>query len=134
MSTFWHSCSFTGHRAIPASDLPRLRARLDRTVRRLALRGVREFYAGGALGFDTLAELAVLRCKREFPRLKLTLLLPCKGQEIFWREADRFLYHELLWRADKVEYAAQEYQLGCMQRRNRLLAERADVCVCYCWH
>ena len=39
------------------------------------------FYgAGGALGFDTLAAQTVLDMKKEYPQLRLILVLPCEDQ------------------------------------------------------
>ena len=50
------TCCFTGHREISRGEAERLVALLDEEIERLAARGVRFFGAGGAEGFDTLAE------------------------------------------------------------------------------
>ena len=60
------TCCFTGHREIPQSHLPALQKKLEETIRELVSQGFTRFEAGGALGFDTLAENIVLRIKEEF--------------------------------------------------------------------
>ena len=56
------TCCFTGHRRIPADDLPAVAAALRREVLRLCREeGITVFLSGGALGFDTLAAETVLR-------------------------------------------------------------------------
>ena len=87
------------------------------------------FAAGGALGFDTLAALAVLQMKVLFAELELTLVLPCKTQDRYWRQAEKELYREILSQADHVTYVSEQYTRGCIQKRNRLLVEGSSVCV-----
>lgn len=52
---------FTGHRELPADNLPEISKHLEDTLVTLIEQGYRYFGAGGALGFDTLAAQAVLR-------------------------------------------------------------------------
>jgi uncharacterized phage-like protein YoqJ len=58
--------------------------------------GATHFYAGGALGFDTIAALTVLRLKKLYPQIKLCLILPCKNQTKMWSESDRAIYEGIL--------------------------------------
>lgn len=126
------SVCFTGHRIIPASELLRLREKLILTVEDLYAKGYRIFLAGGALGFDTLAETAVLALKKErHPDLRLELFLPCADQSKRWKERDVKLYQAIIKQADRVSCLADRYYDGCMQERNRALAENSAVCVCY---
>ena len=124
-------CCFTGHRALPEAELRPLWELLVRTLRALADGGVREFCAGGALGFDTLAAEAVLMLREERPELRLTLVLPCRDQAARWRPEEVRRYEQIKREADAVEYVGERYARGCMQRRNRALVERSDLCVCY---
>ena len=78
------SCCFTGHRTIPAKDFDLVRRGLEDEIDRLAEEGVEQFYAGGALGFDTLASLTVLMLKRRHQGIRLTLVLPCRDQAEKW--------------------------------------------------
>ena len=43
---------FTGHRELPADDLPEISKHLEDTLVKLIEQGYRYFGAGGALGFD----------------------------------------------------------------------------------
>lgn len=123
------TCCFTGHRIIPQNERKALAERLEERVRQLAGEGIYRFCAGGALGFDTMAALTVLRLREELG-LRLILVLPCLRQTRGWPERDAELYEEIKERADETVYVSREYSSGCMHRRNRLLVEESSVCVC----
>ena len=125
-------CCFTGHRKIPENELPNLQRRLQKAVKGLLKQGVTTFYAGGALGFDTLAAQAVLNARRFHPQVKLILALPCHNQAGRWEERDRLLYESIKRRADEVVYVSEQYTRGCMFERNRYMVDHSDICVCYC--
>lgn len=122
---------FTGHRVIAPAAAPTVASRLYDTLRELISEGFSEFAAGGALGFDTLAAKTVLALKRDFPNIKLTLILPCLEQTKGWRPSDIDAYGHILKSADEVIYTAEEYFAGCMHKRNRRLVDESSVCVCY---
>ena len=126
-----YTCCFTGHRMIAKNDREALLKDLRITVETLAQSGVTNFIAGGALGFDTLAALEVLRLKEKFPAVRLTLALPCRNQAARWTEKQRNLYEDILKKADHAEYMFEGYVDGCMQIRNRYMVDHADICVAY---
>ena len=126
------TCCFTGHRDIPAGVLPQLSAELEETVLRLISEGVRFFGAGGALGFDTLAEETVLRLRAQYSQIRLILVLPCRDQTLGWKSKDIARYERLLAQADKVVYTGESYTPGCMHHRNRHLVDNSSICVAYC--
>ncbi|MCI9157114.1 MAG: DUF1273 domain-containing protein [Lawsonibacter sp.] len=125
------TCCFTGHRQIPAREVEEVKKRLETTVSSLYRRGVCCYGAGGALGFDTLAALTVLRLRAVHPDIKLILVLPCLTQAKNWSKADQIQYERIKAQANKVVYTSQEYFPGCMHRRNRHLVEHSGTCVCY---
>jgi len=127
-------CAFSGHRFIPHSHLLRLRALVARAVRYAYSEGYRDFYNGGAMGFDLLAAEVVLEMKRDLPDIRLCMLLPCMNQDEKWNAAQRDSYEFLLSNADEVEYVSEEYNESCMRERNFLLASRADILVAYVGH
>lgn len=123
-------CMLTGHRRLP-SDGGALRRRLDARIGALCREGVTEFLSGGALGFDLLAAEAVLRAQRSYPQAALTMVLPCRNQSHRYPAAQRLRYEGILARAQKVDWLSEAYYDGCMLVRNRAMAERADLCLCY---
>ena len=98
------SCCFTGHRQIASDDFLVLQKRLQKAIKYFIKQDVTDFYAGGALGFDTLAAQAVLKARRFHPQVRLILALPCHDQDARWKEADRRLYASILQKADQVVY------------------------------
>ncbi len=125
------SVCFTGHRFIPAAETEALRLRLRKTIEALYERGFRTFLCGGALGFDTLAGLEVLSCRRTLPELRLRMVLPCRSQSARWAPRDQAVYATLLSAADQVLWLSEDYYDGCMLMRNRYLVAHASLCVCY---
>lgn len=124
-------CSFTGHRTIPDGHRKSLSALLARAIEYAYNLGCREFFAGGAIGFDTLAAREVIRFRISHPDVKLILLLPCINQSELWSGADTDAYEYTLSEADEVRYISEEYTKSCMQKRNRALAEACDIMIAY---
>ena len=122
---------FTGHRKIPPEQVDTLALRLKATLIQLINDGYLYFGAGGALGYDTLAAQTVLELKKQYPDVKLILVLPCLSQTRGWSARDIEIYEEIKNKADKVVYTSQEYTRGCMHKRNRHLVDNSSVCVCY---
>ena len=123
---------FSGHRRLP-QDCEELRAKLKKEIVGLIERGVVFFGAGGAWGFDMLAEETVLQLKENYPHIKLVLVLPCPPdqQTLKWSAVQRQRYYEILERADKVRILSQQYTRGCMSARNRHLVDGSAYLVCY---
>lgn len=126
------SVSFTGHRRIAVTG--DLKERLYLTLEALIKLGAGNFYAGGAVGWDTLCAETVLLLKEEYPQIKLRLVLPCPPQQqtAKFSEYQREAYQKILEMADEAEICSPEYFRGCMKKRNARLAELADAVVCYC--
>ena len=128
------SVCFTGHRTI-AEDKEKLSARLYALLERLVTeKKVTEFYTGGAVGWDALAALTVLKLRDSYPEVKLHLVLPCpfEEQSAKWNEAQKAEYQHILGLADSVEQVSDRYYNGCMKARNARLVELAsDYCICY---
>ena len=109
----------------------RIAQRLEETVTSLIGAGIRYFGAGGARGFDTLAAQTILKLQREYPHIKLILVLPCLSQTRGWRDEDIKVYETIKAAANKITYISEEYTQGCMHKRNRHLVDHSSVCVCY---
>lgn len=125
------SCSFTGHRKIEKETYLQTKARLEAEIASLVRKGYLYFYNGGALGFDTMAAIEVLRQRKTYPQIKLVMALPHRGQEEKWTRVDKEIYHEILKRADQTVYLNERYHAACMFERNRYLVDHSDVCIAY---
>ena len=125
-----NTCCFTGHRTLykPASEIS---AELDKIVRELYERGYRNFCCGGAVGFDTLAEKAVLKLREEHADVRLVLILPCREQTKKWKAKDVEVYEEILTLADEIIYTSEQFTPFCMHVRNRRLVDESSICISY---
>lgn len=126
------NCCFTGHRNLENRNA--LKPRLaDTLISLVENRGVTDFYAGGAMGFDMMCEGAVLWLKEKYPFIRLHLILPCPPeiQISKWNGENKARYNEILRKADSVTVLSDFYYNGCMRVRNEKLVEKADICLCY---
>jgi len=125
------TCCFTGHRNLPLEQRDEIATRLQQVIINLIEQDYVFFGAGGALGFDTLAALTVLKLKDDYPQVKLILVLPCKSQTRGWGKDDVAVYENIKGRCDKLVYTSEEYDSSCMFKRNRHLIDNSSVCICY---
>lgn len=125
------TCCFTGHRDIPSGLTDYLMARTMDGVNYLHTHGIKTFLAGGAVGFDMLASQAVLKCKGTHPDIRLILVLPCRDQARYWKQADVDLYESVKRLADSMVCLSEHYYKGCMHQRNRYLIDNSCACMCY---
>ena len=123
---------FTGHRKIK-EDTSLLSQRLYDTLEKHIAYGLTNFYIGGAIGFDMIAALTVLRLRKKYPLIKLHLVLPCPPEEQskYWSDSDRRKLSDIISEADTTEIVCLHYTNDCMRIRNSRLVEYADVCFCY---
>jgi len=124
------TCCFTGHRDIPQiSDIYSL---VREAIVNAYDSGYRNFCAGGAKGFDTIAALNTLALREtEYSDIKLILILPYKDQHLYWEKESRSVYETILEKADSVEYVSDKYHKWCLFERNRRLVKRSSRCICY---
>lgn len=123
---------FTGHRDISGVKSLVIKHKLKCTIIKLIAEGYCYFVTGGALGFDTLAEQTILELQKNYPQIKLILVLPCISQANKWSKEDKMVYESIKRKADSVVYTSQNYFRGCMHKKNRYLVDSSSVCICYC--
>lgn len=126
-----YTACFTGHRQIPFGQTILIKRRLDKVIADLVQQGIIYYGAGGALGFDTMAAQAVLRARRNYPQIKLILVLPCPTQADRWAARDKEIYEEIKRQADKIVYVSEHYTKSCMFQRNRHLVDYSGICIAY---
>ena len=100
------SVCFTGHRTIDG-DREKLSARLYALLERLVTeQKITDFYTGGAVGWDALAALTVLKLRESYPEVKLHLVLTCpfEEQSAKWKEAQKEEHKHIASLADTEEF------------------------------
>lgn len=131
----YYSCFFTGHRIMGDAVV---RRRIYETLSKecetlINERGVDTFICGGAMGFDALAAKTVLELKNKYPDIKLKLYIPCYKHFIKWGYKDKLIWRYIASYADEAIYITKgDYEDGCMQKRNRRMADDAYYCIAYC--
>ena len=134
MKDIKNCCCFTGHRIISAENILQISEKLPTIIADLAKDGVTDFISGGALGFDTLAALAVLGERDNNTGIRLILALPCKEQAKYWNKKQVAQYKELLTLADEIIYVSEEYTPECMKKRNEFMVDNSSCCVFFMTH
>ena len=125
------ACAFSGHRKIEYIRQPSVIEHLARAIKYAYDEGCRDFFCGGAVGFDTLAAREVIRFRMSHPDMSLVLILPCINQNEKWSESATSAYEFVLSAADEVRYISDEYTDGCMKARNRALVDACDMLIAY---
>ena len=119
-------CGFTGHRIIKGE----IKTRLEKEISNLCKKGYNTFFSGGALGFDTIAAQTVIKLKEKY-NIRLILVLPCKNQDLKWKEYDKEVYKNLKAKADDIFYISDDYYTGCMLRRNDYIIDKSNIIISY---
>ena len=121
-----HTCAaFTGHRTCRREA----DALLLRAVAELHAAGVRTFLSGMAGGFDLAAAEAVLAFRAAHPGVRLTAVVPFRGQERRFPPRDRARFERILRAADEVLILAEHYHPACYHARNDFLVAHAATLV-----
>jgi len=116
---------FTGHRKIIHKNIEE---RVADVISVLAESGFSYFITGGAYGFDTVAAGCVLKAKKKYPDIKLSIYLPCRDNISFSSDD---IYYSILNGADEVVVLSEKYYRGCMHERNKKMVDQSSVCVSY---
>jgi uncharacterized phage-like protein YoqJ len=128
-------CSFTGYRLkklyeafSDENGMAELKAVLRAEVDELINDDYTTFQCGMALGADMLFADVVTEFARKYPSVKLIAVVPCLGQDNSWSEKQKYKYKQLLDSASEVRIVSNSaYFDGCMQIRNRELADTCDL-------
>lgn len=131
----YYTCFFTGHRIIgTAEKIGILREKLYNEIENLVAEfGVDTFICGGALGFDMISAMEVLRLKKKYPWVILKIYVPCYNHDSRWNINDREQWREISAEADEVVYiTSDDYDSECMKRRNLAMVKDAYYCLAYC--
>ena len=125
---------FTGHRQIPTDMKQDIGENVYRFLMHAYSAGYRRFYCGCALGFDTLAAFQTVRLRDRYPDVILSAAVPCADQAERWTEKDREQHKIILNLSDEKIILSPSYYQGVMLARNRFMADRSSLCICYLTH
>ncbi len=125
------SCCYTGHRDIPQREIPAVYKKIKEETEKLILGGILHFYTGGAIGFDMLALKVLIELKKKYPDIVLHIIIPCADHTKLWNAGLKHEFEKLTEYADEVKYLSPYYFDGCMQIRNRYLADHSSTCIAY---
>lgn len=128
MSNIINACSFSGHRDISIRDTDIACAVVD-NIYNLYSHGCKDFYVGGALGFDMLAAMMLVSLKKKNLNLNIHFILPCADYNNKWCREDREKQNYLQTYAKEIVVLNESYHEGCMQERNRYLIDNTDCLI-----
>lgn len=132
-----YSCSFTGHRQLSQQERFMLMPKLKSVILYLINCGVKEFHAGGAEGFDTLAAGVVHEISKERDDIRLILELPYKRSGFEkGNSRDNHIRSFIMDVADEINYHGEkpknyEEAVKMLYKRNRVLIDKSHYCVCF---
>ena len=83
--------------------------------------------------YDMLAEETVIDLKKEYPDIKLCLILPCakEDQTLKWTQKQKDRYDAIFEHTDRIKLVTFEYTRECMLERNRHLVDSSQYLICY---
>lgn len=134
-----YKCCFTGYRPskFPFSLNPdveeykKLENALIEQILSLCEEGCHTFYSGMAMGFDIIAAETVLLLKKAYKsaNLRLVCVLPFEKQGESFTSYWRSRFNKVLEEADEVIVLADDYFIGCYQKRNEYMVDNTDFVI-----
>lgn len=86
--------------------------------------------SGMALGVDQIFVKAAIRLKAELPTLHIIAAVPCKGQELVWKNSKtQEIYRDLLAQCDTVKVLSETYTNTCMKERNQWMVDKCTSAI-----
>ena len=80
------------------------------------------------IGTEQLIEL-----RKTYSDIKIFAIVPCKGQEIKWKQSQQERYHNILKQCDDVITLTKEYTPTCMNERNEYMVKNSSIVIA-CWN
>ncbi len=116
-------CAFFGHRDVKVTE--ELEKLLEKVARNLIESGIDEFWLCGQGNFDWISRLVMLKLKEEYRWIYLCYITPYRYSDYHMKELSK--KYEVIY-----PYEAQNGpKKFAISRRNKYIAENADVLICY---
>ena len=120
-------CFFSGHRELPKEQMNNLFTVARQQITNAVVNySIKDFYAGGAVGFDMIASMMVLSVKRnKYNHINLHLILPTPDYGRYqWKTVQEIEYYRLILQGvDTIETIAPSAYSGINFVRNQRLVE-----------
>ena len=123
-------CAFFGHRNTVVTS--ELEENIKRIVRDLIARGINEFWCCEQGNFDWICRLVMFDLKKEFRFIRVCCVCAYNPQKYsqIRQESLSKMYDELTYTAEIADGPPR----FAISRRNRYIAENADVVLCHLTH
>ena len=127
------TCCFSGHRTIREDQRNAVTAQTEIIIRDLIVkRNIRFFGVGGALGYDYLGTILLLRLRETvFPHIKVILIYPFEGYQSKWTKEQKDMYAQIWDKFDKRVCVSEVGNNEAFLARNRHMVNHSSVLVCY---
>lgn len=123
------STSFTGHRHV--TDCVETAEKVEDAIRLCYRKGARFFYAGGAVGFDTIAAETVLKLKEELSDIVLIIVVPFPQQDKLFNDSYRKRYLHILDMANEVITISDSFSNFAYLKRNDYMISHSSRLIAY---
>lgn len=127
-----NTCCFTGHRAIPPHMAEHICDEAYKAIKTLIEQGVNTFICGGAVGFDQICGVTVLKLKETYPDISLIMAIPHRDQAKYFGDSEKHIYQHLLENSSENVYVCENYSRSCFHMRNRYMVDNAQHVIAYC--
>jgi len=122
-------CAFFGHRDTPYSE--NLENKLEETAGNLIHCGFNEFWCCEQGTFDWMSRMVMVRLKKKYPHIFLNYICPYNPDNYSQIRRESLLeYYEIIYPHQLTNVPPQ----FAIPKRNRYIAENADVIICYITH
>ncbi|MBR2591239.1 MAG: DUF1273 family protein [Clostridia bacterium] len=118
-------CSFFGHREVFKDLSEALEQAINEAI---SAYGITTFYVGGHGEFDKQAARAVRAAKRNYPQIKLVLILPYFTNKLNAYKEDYESYYDNI--IIPIELA-DVHPKSAITKRNRWMVDESKVIICY---
>ncbi len=125
------TCCFTGRRKLDDLDKSKINNLLIKEIELLIKNEYKIFLVGGAIGFDTIAAIAIINLKKKYSDIKLHLVIPCPEYTKNWNADAMLLFTNIKNSCDKIIYTSDRKIRGSNHIRNRFLIDNSSVCIAY---
>ncbi len=126
--------AFTGHRTekLPFGGdekspfVVALKTLLYSTITEHIALGFDTFIIGGAKGIDLWAGEIILEHKIQDPNIKLIAAIPYKDHGSGFKGYDKWVYCNIMQKADEIIYTSESYHKLCMKVRNQYMIDNCS--------